>query len=62
MRSEDELRRHIDYIHYNPVKHGYVDSPLAWSHSSIHEFIRGGQNNDDGIDEIKDAEGADFGE
>ncbi|HET6246951.1 MAG TPA: transposase [Tepidisphaeraceae bacterium] len=35
----DDLRRHFDYVHYNPVKHGYVDCPHAWPHSSFHRFV-----------------------
>jgi putative transposase len=27
IRDENDLARHVDYIHYNPVKHGYVNSP-----------------------------------
>jgi putative transposase len=26
IRDKEDLRRHLDYIHYNPVKHGYVNS------------------------------------
>ena len=29
----------LDYIHYNPVKHGYVTRPSEWPHSSIHRYI-----------------------
>jgi len=42
LRDEDDYRRHVEYIHYNPVKHGYVDRPVDWPHSSIHRFIRKG--------------------
>ena len=34
--------RHLDYIHYNPVKHGYVKCPHAWPHSSFHRFAEEG--------------------
>jgi putative transposase len=27
LRDDEDWRRHMDYIHYNPVKHGYVKSP-----------------------------------
>ena len=33
---------HINYIHYNPVKHGYVKNPLYWQYSSIHRCVRKG--------------------
>jgi putative transposase len=35
IRSEGDLERHLDYIHYNPVKHGLVRSPGDWPHSSF---------------------------
>jgi putative transposase len=37
LRDDLDWRRHMDYIHYNPVKHGYVTSPHEWKYSS---FIR----------------------
>ena len=42
IRGEEDLRRHIDYIHWNPVKHGYAARPADWPHSSIHRYIRQG--------------------
>jgi putative transposase len=34
IRSETDLRNHIDYIHWNPVKHGYSPTVDIWQHSS----------------------------
>ena len=42
IRDEDDWRRHIDYIHYNPVKHRYTDNPFNWSHSSLQEYLETG--------------------
>jgi putative transposase len=42
LRDEADFRRHVDYIHYNPVKHGYVTCPSQWPHSSIHRYIQSG--------------------
>lgn len=42
VRDENDFAKHVDYIHYNPVKHGYVKSPCDWAHSSVHRFIREG--------------------
>jgi putative transposase len=42
IRDENDFARHVDYIHYNPVKHDYVKSPCDWTNSSIHRFIREG--------------------
>ena len=36
IRDDEDLERHIDYIHYNPVKHGLVHEPLQWRFSSAH--------------------------
>lgn len=35
IRDEIDFQRHLDYIHYNPVRHGLVDKPEAWPHSSF---------------------------
>jgi putative transposase len=43
IRNEADYAAHVDYIHYNPVKHGYVKRPAEWSHSSIHRFITEGR-------------------
>jgi putative transposase len=40
VRDETDFERHVDYIHINPVKHGYVASAADWPHSSIHRYIR----------------------
>jgi len=39
IRDERDLQNHVEYIHYNPVKHGLVQSPIAWPLSSIHRYI-----------------------
>jgi len=40
IRDQRDYEEHINYIHYNPVKHGYVSSPKEWKYSSIHRYIR----------------------
>ena len=42
IRDEADLNMHRDYIHYNPVKHGLVDSPANWEHSSYNAFVSKG--------------------
>ena len=42
IRDEEDWQRHVDYIHYNPVKHGLVDRVADWPYSSIHRYVRGG--------------------
>lgn len=47
IRDEHDLQAHVDNIHHNPVKHGYVTQAAAWRHSSIHRYIRMGWVNAD---------------
>lgn len=42
IRDEDDFARHVDYIHWNPVKHGYVKRPIDWPWSSLHRYVREG--------------------
>jgi putative transposase len=42
IRDEEDHARHVDYIHYNPVKHGYVKRAADWKYSSIHRYIKAG--------------------
>lgn len=54
LRDENDYARHIEYIHYNPVKHGYVSAPTDWPYSSIHRHIAAGFVSPDwGRSEIK---------
>lgn len=40
IRDELDLQRHLDYIHFNPVKHGLVSCPHFWQYSSFHKWVR----------------------
>jgi len=42
IKDEEDYNNHINYIHYNPVKHGYVDYAVEWKYSSIHRYIKNG--------------------
>ncbi|MCP1674006.1 putative transposase [Natronocella acetinitrilica] len=42
LRDDDDYRRHMDYIHYNPVRHGLVTSPIDWPYSSFRHLVRAG--------------------
>ena len=42
IKDELDMQQHIDYIHYNPVKHGYVTQASDWPYSSIHQYIKAG--------------------
>jgi putative transposase len=42
LRNDSDFARHVDYIHYNPVKHAYVTAVKDWPYSSFHRFVRKG--------------------
>ena len=42
IRDQADLEQHFDYIHYNPVKHGYVTKPEKWQFSSYQYWLEGG--------------------
>ncbi|WP_141699322.1 REP-associated tyrosine transposase [Candidatus Thiosymbion oneisti] len=42
IRDDDDYRRHMDYIHYNPVKHRYVKRTLDWPYSSLKRMVDAG--------------------
>jgi putative transposase len=42
LRDERDLRVHVDYVHFNPVKHGYVAAVNEWPWSSFHRYVRVG--------------------
>ena len=39
IRDERDLQNHIEYIHFNPVKHGWAQRPGDWPYSSFHRFV-----------------------
>jgi putative transposase len=39
IRDDTDLERHVDYIHFNPVKHGHVTRVADWPHSSFHRYV-----------------------
>ncbi len=44
MRNEHDFWTRFNYIHYNPMKHGYVDNPEAWAFSSYRFYVRNDEN------------------
>lgn len=42
IRDEEELIKYVDYIHFNPVKHGLVTRVADWPWSSFHRYVRRG--------------------
>ena len=47
IRDDTDFVRHVEYIHFNPVKHGLATSPKAWPHSSFRRFVTQGIYPDD---------------
>lgn len=42
IRDDEEMEAHVNYIHFNPVKHGHAMRAGDWPHSSVHRFVRTG--------------------
>lgn len=42
IRDDDDFARHVDYIHWNPVKHGLVACAADWPYSTFHRFLCNG--------------------
>ena len=42
IHSESDFIRHMDYVYYNPVKHGYVNNVTDWQYSSFHRDVNKG--------------------
>lgn len=43
IRNERDYETHMDYLHFNPVKHGWVDRVRDWPYSSFHRYSRQGR-------------------
>lgn len=46
-RDEVDMRRCIDYVHVNPLKHGYVERVRDWPWSSFHRYVALGEYSPD---------------
>ena len=45
--DEEDFAKHLEYIHYNPVKHGLVSCPHFWPYSSFSLWVQKGVYTDD---------------
>jgi putative transposase len=61
IRDDADFERHVDYIHFNPVKDGHVTSVADWPHSSFHRYVERGLLAADWGGDMKDIQGT-FGE
>ncbi len=62
IRDEMDLQAHVDYIHFNPVKHGYVQHVLNWPYSSFHRYVQSGLLNEEWGYEVGGDVGVGYGE
>ena len=42
LRDEEDWKHHMDYIHYNPVKHRHVERDADWPYSTFHRYVGAG--------------------
>jgi REP-associated tyrosine transposase len=61
IRNESDFARHIDYVHINPVKHGYVTRVRDWPYSSFHRMVKLGVYPEDWAGDVS-SHGGTFGE
>jgi putative transposase len=54
LRDEDDYANHVDYIHFNPVKHGHVSRVRDWPHSSFHRMVQEGTYPEDWAGDAKE--------
>jgi putative transposase len=42
IRDQHDFQKHLDYVHWNPVKHGLVANVRDWAWSSFHRLVEAG--------------------
>ena len=42
LKDERDFEEHLNYVHFNPVKHGHVRRPVDWAWSTFHRWVRAG--------------------
>jgi len=42
IRDKQDYASHLDYVHFDPVKHGFAQSAAAWPYSTFHRAIAKG--------------------
>ena len=61
IRDQYDFQKHVDYVHYNPLKHGLVKKPADWPYSTFHRYIENGVYPEDWSGDTKTSKFA-FGE
>jgi putative transposase len=62
IRDDADYARHVDYLHFNPVKHGLVSRVTDWPYSTFHRFVRLGIYSADWAGAGADEADVDYGE
>jgi len=62
IRDDSDYQQHMDYIHYNPVKHGLVERAKDWPYSSFHRYVQQGVYTTDWGEELNQNNRMDYGE
>ena len=42
IRDDADFQAHMDYVHFNPVKHGWVTRVADWPYSTFHDCVKKG--------------------
>jgi hypothetical protein len=42
IRDQEDFNAHVEYIHFNPVKHGLAKAPIEWTYSSFGRYVKDG--------------------
>ncbi len=61
IRNQEDMNRHIDYIHYNPVRHHLAISPGEYEYSSFKLYLTDEKYEAD-WGSVEGMDGRDFGE
>jgi putative transposase len=61
IRDDEDFARHVDYVHFNPVKHRLVSRVSDWPYSSFHRYVRQGLLPLDWAGDVSEV-GTNFGE
>lgn len=61
IKNEQDFINHLNYIHYNPVKHGYVEYVKDWQYSTFHKYVNSGIYNENWGSDFMESK-TDFGE
>ena len=62
IRDIHDMNNHLDYLHYNPVKHGYVNRVCDWQYSSFYRFVECGYYDADWGSNVDFSDPDQFGE